>query len=123
MSDKTNVVNLKDLYDLARGNNTFIVEMIDIFLEQNPADLEKMRLAIDKNDFGTVKAMAHKMKTSVGFMGMKPLLEPLTEMETMAEEAGKMPEITTLYKRIKGDCEMAIKELQEVLIKIKSGIR
>lgn len=115
MNDTPKVVNLKDLYDLARGNNSFIKEMIDIFLEQNPIDLSHIERAIPVQDFAAIRAASHKMKTSLGFMGMKPLLTPLSEMEMLAENKQDLPRITAIYNEIRSNCEAATHELNDVL--------
>jgi HPt (histidine-containing phosphotransfer) domain-containing protein len=119
MNENPNVVNLKDLYDLARGNNAFIKEMIEIFLEQNPLDLSEIEKAIPANDFESIKAASHKMKTSLGFMGMKHLLVTLSEMEILSENKEDMPKIAAMYQDIKSNCETAMEELSAVLLKLE----
>lgn len=119
----TKIVDLNELFILARGNNAFIEEIIDIFLKQNPSDLKDIDSGIQKNDFDSVRAAAHRMKTSIGFMGMKQLLPALDSMERMAEKKEKSEELISLFNKIKNDCELACLELQNVIITIEPTIK
>ena len=109
-SDK--LVNTQDLIDLSRGNNKFIFEMIDIYTEQNPADLNEMQLAIAQNNLESIRIIAHRMKTSIGFMGIGSLLEPLSEIEELAEKKQDIQNINIKILKLKACCEASVAELQ-----------
>ena len=106
------VVNLDDLYEMARGNQEFIREMISIFLEQNPEDIKALTLAGQQGDYNAIRAIAHGMKTSVGFMGMKPLLAPLNSIEGLAEKKESLSEIRQLIGTLALSCNKACEELK-----------
>ncbi len=111
------IVNMGELYEMAKGSNEFIIEMIELFLEQTPVDISAIETAIKNNDHELVKSIAHRMKTSVGFMGLRPLLKPLANMETLSETKAAMNLIDKDFVQIKSVCEKAIKELEIVLAK------
>jgi len=115
-SPLSGVVDFKDIHDMARGNNTFIIEMIDLFIERNPQDILEIETAIQNLDYDTVRAISHRMKTSVGFMGLKHLGKTLEEIEIKAETKEDMNEITRLFEEIKSDCNKAMDEFKEALI-------
>jgi signal transduction histidine kinase/DNA-binding NarL/FixJ family response regulator len=105
-------VDMNELHQLSRGNNEFIKEMIDLFSEQNPIDINKLDKALEQEDFESIKSTAHRMKTSVGFMGIKSALEPLNKLEDLSEKKQNIEEISTLVATIKNICSKAQQEFQ-----------
>ncbi|MGZ4037625.1 MAG: response regulator, partial [Bacteroidia bacterium] len=112
-------VDLEQLFSLSRGNNAFIKEMIGIFLEQNPQDLDALASGIAAKDFETIRAVSHKMKTSLGFMGMAPMLTPLSTIERLSSGSEGLEEISAEFQTIKTTCKAAAEELKQVLINLK----
>ncbi len=113
------LVNTQDLIDLSRGNNQFIFEMIDIYTEQNPADLNEIAKAINEQNYGNIRMIAHRMKTSVGFMGIASLLQPLSDIEELAEKKQDLLSIQNKFSKLKTDCEASVVELQVFKKQIK----
>ncbi|MES2377967.1 MAG: Hpt domain-containing protein [Bacteroidota bacterium] len=69
--DLTNLdLDLTLLQEIADGSDEFIVESIDMFLQQTPPSLLDISNAFDEMDWATAAAAAHKMKATLGFFGM-----------------------------------------------------
>ena len=120
--EKYKVINTKHLDSLSRGNISFIKEIIAIFLEQNPIEISELELAIKNNDYENIRSISHKMKTSVGFIGLDLLLPKLTVIEDLAIDQKNMNEIELLFFDIKPLCEEAMHELNHHLLAIESSI-
>ena len=105
------LVQTQDLLDLSRGNHQFIFEMIDIYAEQNPGDIDALRKGIKYQNYEDVRMVAHRMKTSVGFMGIGTLLQPLTDLETLAETHADVALLEEKFLHIKKGCEQSLIEL------------
>ena len=116
-SPANKLLNLDDLYALARGNQEFIQEMISIFLEQNPEDTKALQDAAKSANYQQLRSIAHRMKTSVGFMGMKSLLSPLSEIELLAEKNESIEVIRKKTDSLIEQCQEACKELNQELTK------
>ncbi len=114
----TKTVDLSELREMSRGNTMFIKEMIDLFLENVPGDLASVDNAIAGSDFQTIQSISHRLKTSLGFMGLKHLLAPLNEIELLAEQQKDLDKITMLFNDVKKDCLSAALEFREVLIQL-----
>lgn len=108
-------VDFKELHDMTGGNRQFLVEMIELFLEKNPRDLEELENALAQTDYEGIRAISHRMKTSVGFMGLKHLTAPLNEMETLADQKEKPDTIKRHFTTVKNDCAIAAEEFQHAL--------
>mgnify|MGYP000861690928 CR=1 FL=1 len=112
----TQMLNLDEFYSLSRGSADFIVEMAELFDEQNPVDIEELENAVVTNNFIAIRATAHRMKSSLGFMGMIELARLMGEMELLAEKDQDQNKINKLFMLIKPGCATAREELS-VLVK------
>ncbi len=75
---------LQGLKALGGGDNDFVHEMIELFLEQSPRNLEVMRAALDVGDLPAVSKAAHNMKSSSAYLGARRLSELCGQVETKA---------------------------------------
>ncbi len=114
-SENKGIINQDHLNTLSRGNKTFIKEIIAIFLEQNPIELNELEIAIQSKDYPTIKAISHKMKTSVGFIGINQLLPELASIETMAINNGDINTIQSTFSHVKAICHQAAIELNNMV--------
>lgn len=110
-----NALDLSELKELAKGNNEFMKEMIEIFLEQNPLDIAQLEAAINENDFEAIQATAHRMKTSVGFIGLKGLINVLSRMEELGSKKENMDDIRLNFGTVKHTSAAASVALQKEL--------
>ena len=63
-------LDLSLLHEIADGSDEFIVESIDMFLQQTPESLQHISNALDEMDWAAAAAAAHKLKATLGFFGM-----------------------------------------------------
>jgi HPt (histidine-containing phosphotransfer) domain-containing protein len=75
---------LAGLKAIGGGDNDFVHEMIDLFLEQSPRNLEVMRAALDVGDLPAVAKAAHNMKSSSAYLGARRLSELCGQLEVKA---------------------------------------
>ena len=113
------IISPEHLYSLSRGNNTFIKEIIQLFLDQNPIEIKEIEKAIHQQDYAVISSIAHKMKTSVGFIGIEHLLAPLNQLEKLAISQGGTHDIQNLFTGVKTTCGKAVVELNSFLKEIE----
>jgi len=113
------IINPDHLYSLSRGNNAFIKDIVQLFLDQNPLELSEIEKAIDQQNYASISSIAHKMKTSVGFIGIEQLLAPLNKLEKLAISQGNTNDINSLFSEVKITCQKAIGELTVFLKEIE----
>ena len=85
-------IDLTFLYEIADGSNEFIIESIDMLLQQAPEQLKNIGDSIKSNDWVAAAAAAHKLKPSMGFFGMPISQELLQEIEMLCKAGGHQPE-------------------------------
>lgn len=89
-------------------SNSILVEVIDIYLEEAPKQLQALREAVETNDLATLKAMAHTLKPTSATLGAIALSKLCRELEAMVQ-AQDTKEVLTLkvqqvlleYERVK----------------------
>jgi CheY-like chemotaxis protein len=106
------VIDLSHLRSISKGRNAFFMSMIEIFLEQNNEDMSGLETAIKKNDFENIHLLAHKIATSIIFMGLeKHIHSKLKEIEQLAETRSNPERIKKLFREVavvsaKADAEL-----------------
>ena len=112
VTSSESIINHDHLKTLSRGNAKFIKEIIDIFLEQNPIEIDELETAINNKDFLTIRTVSHKMKTSIGFIGIDQLLPELTKIEKLALNESELNSIQSIFSQVKVVCAQARFELK-----------
>ncbi|HZI01464.1 MAG TPA: response regulator, partial [Flavisolibacter sp.] len=110
------LVELTYLQELSMGDKAFEQAIMEQFILQVPDELIQLRQAIDDGAFEKIKAIAHGMKSSVAYMGLKDQLHPfLHRIEQEAAHHEAVPHFEEDYQQTKLLCEQAIRETQELL--------
>jgi CheY-like chemotaxis protein len=119
--------NLTYLQGLTRNNTAMIREMIDVYVEETPQLVQKMKQAIAEKDWESLRIGAHSIIPSFATMGMDKQFEADTKKiqekaillksgpaDTAAEKA-TIAEVLALYSKIELICKQACFELQKDL--------
>jgi len=77
-------IDLSYLKDVSSGSNEFMVEMIEIFLDQTPGYFALLDQAIKDENWTKVAEIAHKIKPTLAFMGADSAKESMAEIESKA---------------------------------------
>ncbi len=121
-TNSNSVIDLAFLLKISCGRKEFFLSMIDIFIEQNTADLQTLNDAIGKSDFDTIRLLAHKIRTSVSFVGLENKLSgQLQEMEMLGEAKKDITRIVVLFFDVFSVCTKAEEEL--VLVKSQEELK
>ena len=104
-------IDLTYLKKLSNGSNPFIIEMITVFLQQTPTEIENLEKHLKNKDWKALRATAHKMKPSVSFMGIAELENPIKLVEEYASNETNLEKLPELISTIKNSCNEAMKEL------------
>lgn len=105
-------IDLTYLKQLSNGSNEFINEMITVFMEQTPIEIGNLEKYLEAKDWKSLRAIAHKMKPSFSFMGMKELDSLIKLIEEYAANETNLDQLPEMISRIKNSCNEAIKELE-----------
>ncbi len=107
--------DLSNLYEMAKGDKKFIREMAELFADRNPGDVAELERYIGLADYENISQVAHRMKTSLGFMGLKDLMQPLSGIEQLGRQQQEIEEIRRKFLQVKAGCREAVAGLKALL--------
>jgi len=105
-------IDLTYLKQLSNGSNEFIIEMISVFMEQTPIEISNLEKYLEEKDWKSLRAIAHKMKPSFSFMGIKELDALIKLIEEYAANETNLELLPEMIAKLKKICYEAIKELE-----------
>jgi HPt (histidine-containing phosphotransfer) domain-containing protein len=107
-------IDLPALLDQFGGLREVLHEVIVAYLEQCPALLEQVTLAVMARDAGRLARSAHSLKGAVGIFGVRDAIEPAASLER-AGKSGDLSMIDDLHARLAAEAERLRAELQRLL--------
>ncbi|WP_207422701.1 Hpt domain-containing protein [Desertivirga brevis] len=108
-------IDMTYLSDIAGGSEEFMIEMIDIFIEQTPLYFDQLSEAVANQDWKSVGDVAHKIKPTLAFMGIEEAKDIMADIERKARTEDNVSEIPGMFADINARCE----DLYDNLNKIK----
>jgi HPt (histidine-containing phosphotransfer) domain-containing protein len=112
-------VDLSYLKDVASGSDEFMVDMIDLFLDQTPGYFEQLEQFISEESWTKVADIAHKIKPTLAFMGVDSARESMAEIEQNARNVRNLETISPAFQVLKDMTVQLYKQLAEV----KAGLQ
>ncbi len=79
------VLNWEHLNEITAGDEEFIAELFQEFLDQTPVLMEQLQQAIQSGDTQTVGRVAHTLKGSARSVGADPFAETAFVLEQMGK--------------------------------------
>lgn len=73
--------DLNDVKRFSGGNKKAMAVILNSFIDENKRNLEILELSLTSNDYVTISALAHKMLTSYGHLGVKHVSDELSQLE------------------------------------------
>ncbi len=109
-------INLTYLKSIADGNDGFIIEMIEMFLNKTPEALEKMEACFREKNWEELRQIAHRIKPSFGYVGLATTQQMLAEIEKLSEDpSGDPSRVGTLMGEVQQISRSAFSQLEQEL--------
>ena len=77
--------DLQQLRSLSRGDESFVQNMVSLFLQQTTTALQELRTALEKKDYASLAKTAHRIKPSIDNMGIRQLEGVARDIEVFAK--------------------------------------
>ena len=103
------------ILDFTKGNQERIAKMVNMFLKSTPEEMERLQSLHTKKNYPEIGALVHSFKAKFTYMGMQQLTDIAKEIEHNAKEDKNLEQIGTLIQELVTHCEIAYKELAELL--------
>ena len=108
---------IRELRELASGDESLLQELIDLFLSSAPVSMAQMRHAAEDEDFTHLQRAAHTLKGSSGQMGAVRMQELCGIIESLADTGSLvgvdllLTELSVAFERSVGELRMLRTEL------------
>ena len=106
---------LAHLSKMVYGNKQYMVEMIEIFLDQIPTTIANIEASLTVNDWDKVYYEAHKVKSTINIIGLMELKKIIDQINSYAYVKENVEEIPALFDSFK---KMAIEEVKQLQIEL-----
>ncbi len=107
--------NLDYLKEISNGSKEFMAEMLGLFLKQTPETISILESSLREKDWVALRNIAHKMKPSIAFMGLKEIEQEVKLLEEYAGSGTHLEEIPALVAKVKSVCVSGMEELKDEL--------
>lgn len=105
-------INLDYMDLMSDGDMDMKKTMLEMLLEELPAEITKIVNLAEIKDYKTIKAVSHKLKSTLAFVGNKALDITNQGVEKIAIEEGNCTELRALAERMQDNCNLVMVELQ-----------
>lgn len=101
-------IDLQYMRRISEGNKEFERRITEQFLEAIPGDIEKLESALADNDPGTIRHIAHSMRSDVAIMGLLDNLQP--HLDVLENEAFEETSFRQAMSTVITNCRKALTE-------------
>ncbi len=108
--------SLEIIADAVGNNPEEIMEMIQLFIDTLPPDLENLKKEANNANWLEVAKIAHKIKANIAMLQVKNALKKIREVETLSTEEKNAERILRLIEKI-------IVEMAEVFSSLKNELK
>ena len=81
-----NFINLDYLDMMSDGDLEMKKVMLDMLFEELPTELAKMRELVNSSEWKELSSVAHKMKSTLSFIGCNAMTSANTDIETICND-------------------------------------
>lgn len=105
--------NLAKVYAISDDDKDFVLQIINLFVEEVPADVAQIKVGIKAKDYPYAYGFAHKVKPTLDLLGMDDAKEEILQIEQWTRDQGKKKEIKEIYKSLSERVDLALAEIKK----------
>jgi len=107
-------INLDYLDLMSDGDDDMKKVMIEMLLEEVPAEVNKMKEVHQNGDWNQLKEVSHKLKSTLAFLGNPTMTTSNERVETIAKTESDLEELPDLLEAITSTYPLVLEELKSV---------
>ena len=111
--DNETIFDLTELKRISSGDESFVDEMLRVFVENTTEGLGKMKESAVKGDWDKVGLYAHRLAAPCRHLGMKKIVKTLKEIENNTLNKNKLDTISQAIEQLDADLKGALKLIEK----------
>lgn len=112
-------IDLSYLEDITGGDKEMMLEMLNLFIEDIPSQVEKIREAVEKKNMKTLRAESHKLKPTLQYVGLNEMYEVIKRLEAIGKSNEYSNEADTLAQELATEMNVNLPLLEAATKKFK----
>ncbi len=96
-----NIIDAAFLNEQVHGNKAAVKELINIFLDDTPSDINLLETAINNSDFNSIEKITHKLVSSYSILGATNAINIFKKIESQSGKKISIKELKILFEQIK----------------------
>ena len=92
--------DLTMIHGLSGGDEAFIRQMVELFVETMPASTRELQETLDHKQWEAMGKLAHKLKSTTGSMGMDSIKDEVKDVEQNCKRNENLEETPALVKKV-----------------------
>lgn len=111
-------VTSQKMYDLSMvesisgGDKSFVIKMLQLFLDTVPVTLEQMNNALQSSQWLSLSQLAHKLKSTIDSMGIVLLKQDIRYIEQKAKQEQSLEEMPQLVKKVNSVIQKTMEQVK-----------
>ncbi len=105
--------NLAKVYAISDDDKDFVLQIINLFVEEVPPDLKEIKQGIKSKNYTQAYGFAHKIKPTLDLLGMDAAYEEILQIEQWTKNQGKKKEIEEIFKSMVNRVESTLVEVKK----------
>jgi HPt (histidine-containing phosphotransfer) domain-containing protein len=105
--------NLAKVYAISDDDKDFVLQIINLFVEEVPPDLKEIKQGIKSKNYTQAYGFAHKIKPTLDLLGMDAAYEEILQIEQWTKNQGKKKEIEEVFKSMVNRVESTLVEVRK----------
>ncbi|WP_428655214.1 PAS domain S-box protein [Runella sp.] len=114
------LLNQERIQELYGDDNEYILDMMETFMTDALPDFPSFQELITKQDWVNVSKLAHRLKPTLGMVGLTTLEKKMAQLETESRKNPQAESLQLLWDSIKEGLDRGIKEITGEIEKLKS---
>lgn len=113
--EDTDIVDFSYINELSSGKDSYIHDVLSIFMENTPQGLEKLYDMVVNHsdwDWDAISQQAHFLKSGLSIIKIRDAYETLQEIETLAKDQKERERIIHLLHKVKDNFNKAVPLIQ-----------
>ncbi|MEP1151740.1 MAG: Hpt domain-containing protein [Balneola sp.] len=113
-------IDLTYLEEVTGGSTEIIKQLLELFLNDTPDQIQKLYNNCAKADWDEVRADAHKLKPTFLYVGLKNAHELLAQIEHGARSREYLDKISEMIRSVENEFEKVEPEIRSTIQQLDS---